>query len=193
MNTKTISDTHRLPLSKRWNPTQQIILAAVHLALGLFLPFLTGQLPTLGKMISPMHFPVLLAAFLLGPIWGLILGALTPILRSLIFTMPPMVPMAVCMAFEMGAYGLVTGLINQALFERDSKQIARIYGSMVPGMIVGRLVYALVFWLFFDKVWTFEGFLGATVLGSWPGIVLQLIIIPIIVVAVERSGIRENK
>ena len=52
--------------------------AAVCLALCLALPFLTGQIPEVGSMLTPMHLPVLLAGFLCGPWWGAVVGAIAP-------------------------------------------------------------------------------------------------------------------
>lgn len=178
----------RSPFSHRWNSTQQLIIAAVLLALALFLPFLTGQIQSIGSMLSPMHFPAFLAAYLLGPIWGLIIGALSPLLRTLLFTMPPM-PMAAVMAFEMAAYALIAGLINNYIlkYKPEIDTLPRILISLVSGMIVGRVVYALAFWAFMGNMLSFQAFFAATVTGAWPGIVLQLILIPIIVQAVERS------
>ena len=36
------------------------VLAAMFLAIGLVLPFLTGQIPRIGSMLLPMHIPVFL-------------------------------------------------------------------------------------------------------------------------------------
>ena len=38
------------------------------------LPLLTGQVPKVGNMLCPMHFPVLLCGFMLGGPWGLAVG-----------------------------------------------------------------------------------------------------------------------
>ena len=78
MNTKTRSATHDL------------VLAALFLALAFVLPMITGHVPQIGNMLCPMHFPVLLAGFVLGGPWGLALGFAAPLLRSVLFGMPPM-------------------------------------------------------------------------------------------------------
>src|SRR5699024_1847987 len=39
---------------------QNLALAALFMAAGLVLPFLTGQIPQIGSMLLPMHLPVLL-------------------------------------------------------------------------------------------------------------------------------------
>ena len=88
-----------------------VVFAAAFLALALMLPFLTGQIPQIGSMLSPMHIPVLLCGFVCGWPWGLAVGVVAPPLRSVLFGMPPMYPTALCMAFELAAYGAVAGLM----------------------------------------------------------------------------------
>ena len=51
-----------------------VVFAAAFLALALMLPFLTGQIPQIGSMLSPMHIPVLLCGFVCGWPWGLAVG-----------------------------------------------------------------------------------------------------------------------
>ena len=87
----------------------------IMLALALVLPFLTGQIPEIGSMLCPMHLPALLCGFMCGWPWGLAVGLISPLLRSVIFGMPPMFPTAVSMAFEMAAYGAVSGLLYRLL------------------------------------------------------------------------------
>ncbi|MDO4573109.1 MAG: ECF transporter S component, partial [Clostridia bacterium] len=45
---------------------RNLCLAAMFLALGLVLPFLTGQIPQIGNMLLPMHIPVLLCGLICG-------------------------------------------------------------------------------------------------------------------------------
>ena len=94
------------------NHVKQLVLASMFLALALALPFLTGQIPQIGSMLCPMHIPVLLCGFFCGWPWGAAVGAVAPLLRSLIFGMPPMFPTALCMAFELATYGAVSGYLS---------------------------------------------------------------------------------
>lgn len=77
--------------------TKDITVSACLLALGLVLPFLTGQIPSIGNALLPMHYPVFLCGFIVGPIPAMIIGFLCPLLRSMMFTMPPMYPVAIAM------------------------------------------------------------------------------------------------
>lgn len=80
---------------------QTLVLAALFLALGLLLPFVTGQIAAFGSWFLPMHLPVLLCGFVCGWPYGLAVGFVVPLLRSFLFGMPPMMPTAVAMAFEL--------------------------------------------------------------------------------------------
>ena len=85
--------------TKTHSPARDLVLAALFLALAFVLPMITGHVPQVGNMLCPMHFPVLLAGFVLGGPWGLALGFLAPLLRSVLFGMPPLYPIAIAMAF----------------------------------------------------------------------------------------------
>ena len=90
----------------------KMVLAALFLALAYIMPFLTGQIPEVGAMLCPLHIPVLLCGFICGWPWGLAVGFVAPLLRSLILGMPPMFPTAICMAFELAVYGGVAGFLQ---------------------------------------------------------------------------------
>ena len=94
---------------------KRLVYSALLLALALVLPFLTGQIPQIGSALSPMHIPVLLCGFVCGAPWGMAVGLIAPIMRSLLFQMPPMWPTAFAMAFELAAYGFATGLLYKLL------------------------------------------------------------------------------
>ena len=80
--------------TKNTKTVRQLVPAALFLALAFVLPLLTGQVPKVGNMLCPMHFPVLLCGFVLGGPWGLAVGFAAPLLRSVLFGMPPMFPVA---------------------------------------------------------------------------------------------------
>ena len=171
-------------------------ICAMLLALGWVLPFLTGQIPQFGNMFLPMHLPVLIGGFVLGPWYGLFLGIVTPLTRSLLFTMPPIYPPATSMAFELAAYGFASGLLFKLAYKmfngNDKKLIISIYVVLIIALIFGRLVYGLtMFVLTFitpDKV-NLNGmiYISATILNAWPGIILQIVLIPAIIIALYKA------
>ena len=100
----------------------KICLAALFLALGWLMPFLTGQIPEFGNMLLPMHIPVMICGFVLGPVYGALIGFITPLTRSLIFGMPPILPTGLAMCFELMTYGFICGagfyLLNKYVKKR---------------------------------------------------------------------------
>lgn len=170
----------------------KMVLAALLLALGLVLPFVTGQIPEIGNMLLPMHLPVLICGLVCGWKWGLAVGFILPLLRSLLFQMPPLLPTlrtggALCMAFELATYGLVAGLV----YARLPRRTWALYAALIAAMAAGRMVWALasvvIYSLFSDIQFTFELFLAGGFVSAWPGMLLQLALIPLLVKALERT------
>lgn len=168
---------------------RKITYCAVLIALGMVLPFLTGQIPEVGSALSPLHIPALLAGFTVGPLWGAICAFLIPILRSAVFTMPHMFPMACTMAFEMATYALAGGILWRLL---PRKPLA-LYLSQISAMILGRAVYGIVFALFTvnnpNIHYTFTAFILGCFVDALPGIVLHLLIVPPIVLALRKANL----
>lgn len=156
------------------------------LAIGLVLPFLTGQIPQIGKMLLPMHIPVLLCGLICGWQYGGAVGFIMPLLRNVLFGMPPM-PGAISMAFELAAYGLTIGLVYGY---SKWKCVFSLYRSMLIAMLAGRIVWGVVQATILGlngSGFTFQMFMAGAFLDAIPGIVLQLILIPAIMVALDRA------
>lgn len=169
--------------------TYKLVLTALFLALCLVLPFVTGGIPTIGNMLLPMHIPVLLCGLLCGWQYGLVIGFVAPLLRSVLFGMPPIYPVALAMAFELAAYGLTIGLVYTALHKRG---LAALYGSLLVAMVGGRLVWGVaevVLLGMAGNAFTLQAFLSGALLTAVPGIVLQLVLIPAVMVALDRTGV----
>ena len=183
-----------LKMNKR-NNILKLTLSALFLALAYVMPFLTGQIPTFGTMLCPMHIPVLLCGFICGWPWGLVVGLVAPLLRSLTLGAPVLFPMAICMSFELAAYGAASGVLHNA-FPRKRPYI---YCSLLISMIIGRLVWGaamLVFLGITSSSFTISAFIAGAIANSIPGIIIQIVLIPIIVMLLENPKIlkwrREN-
>ena len=169
----------------------RLILSALFLALAYVLPFLTGQIPEVGSMLCPMHLPVLLCGFLCGWPWGLAVGAIAPLFRSLTLGMPPLFPTALCMTFELATYGAVAGLLYK-LFPR--RRIF-LYASLLIAMVTGRLIYGAAMAICLGaggKSYTLSAFLTGTVTEAIPGIIVQIVLIPVIVILLESKIIKRK-
>lgn len=171
--------------------TKRITLSGLFIALGMILPFFTGQIPEIGSMLLPMHIPVLICGYVCGWQSGLMVGFMVPILRSITFGMPPMLPKALAMAFELAVYGAMTGI----LYKKLPKSTLGIFISLISSMLAGRLVWGMVAIPIYGVVGTkfgIELFLAGAFLEAVPGIVLQLLLVPLIVLGLKRAGIIEK-
>ncbi len=168
--------------------TKKIAIASMLLAVSFVLPFFTGQIPEIGNMLCPMHIPVILCGFVTGPAWGFVVGLISPVLRSVILGMPPLFPTAFSMAFELSAYGFISGF----LFERLPRKNIYIYINLVISMILGRIIWGIVTFMLMGldtETFGFSVFISSAVINAVPGIILQLIVIPITVIFVDKKGI----
>ena len=175
---------------------QTLVLSAMFLGLGLVLPFFTGQIPQIGNMLLPMHLPVILCGFICGWKYGLVVGAITPVLRSTVFGMPPMYPTAIAMAFELAAYGFLVGF----LFKNARWQCLKsLYRCLIISMLGGRAVWGFVMTVILglgENGFTLTAFLTGAFLNAIPGIIAQLILVPAIMLALNKTHLvpfRNNK
>lgn len=177
---------------KNQNKLLKIIISALFLSLAYVLPFLTGQIQQIGSMLCPMHIPVLICGFVCGPMWGLVVGFTAPLLRSLTLGMPTLFPSAVCMAFELATYGAVAGL----MYKLFPKKKPYIYGSLLISMITGRIVFGASMYVSIGisgGKYTLSAFLAGAVVDAIPGIILQIILIPILVMVLDNPKILDLK
>ena len=169
---------------------QNLALAALFMAAGLVLPFLTGQIPQIGSMLLPMHLPVLLCGLVCGWQYGALVGAVLPLVRYLLFGMPPVFPTGVAMCFELAAYGFLAGWLYA---HSRWKCVKALYACLIPAMIGGRLVWGVVEVVLLGltgSAFTWSAFLAGAVLNAVPGIILQLVFIPAFMFALDRTGFR---
>ena len=169
--------------------TKKLTLSAMFLAIGMVLPFLTGQIPQVGNMMLPMHIPVLLCGLICGWQYGAVLGFILPLMRYLVFGMPVLFPTGIAMAFELMTYGLVIGLIYS--FSRW-KCIISLYRALIGAMIVGRIVWATAQMILLGVsggAFTMKMFLAGAFFNAVPGIIIQLVLIPTVMVALGRTGL----
>lgn len=175
------------------NSTQlrKLTYSALYMAIALILPFVTGQIPEIGAMLCPMHIPALLCGFMCGWPWGVAVGFISPLLRSVMFGMPAMFPAAIAMAFELAVYGGMAGL----LYSRLPRKKWMIYAALLISMIAGRVVWGVVQALLAGlsgNSFTWTLFLTGAVINAIPGIIMQLALIPVLVVTMDKAGLMVN-
>ena len=175
--------------NNRHKKVLRMTLASLFLALAYVLPFATGQIQSIGNMLCPMHLPVLLCGFLVGPWWAAAVGLLAPLLRHAIFSMPPLLT-AIAMAFELCTYGMVSGL----LWRKGRRNARHMYLSLIAAMIAGRLVWGaaqVVILGLSGSGFTLAAFWAGAVANAVPGIIVQLILIPILVTALRKAKLAD--
>jgi len=177
------------------NPKGEIILSylkksittSMLIALCVVLPMAFHAIPRAGSILMPMHIPVLLAGLICGPLFGLVAGVSGPLLSSLITGMPPsgVVPI---MMIELGTYGLVAGIMAQVIHTRRIS--VDLYISLITAMLVGRLVAGVAQAVyFFDGTYAIAIWTTSYFVTSLPGIVIQLLFVPSVVIALERERV----
>ncbi len=175
---------------------RNLVTAAMLMAVGIVLPFFTGQIPQVGNVLLPMHIPVIVCGLICGWQYGGIVGFMLPLLRYVLFGMPPM-PNGLAMAFELAAYGAISGFLYNC---SRWQCIVSLYRSLVIAMIGGRVIWGMVRVVMLGmtgNAFTWQMFMAGAFLNAVPGIILQLVFIPALMVALNKTGIvrfyREQK
>ncbi len=166
---------------------KKLVLSAMFLSIGFVLPMLTSQVKEIGDTFLPMHIPVMLCGLVCGAKYGFCTGLILPILRGAVFSMPPLYPNALWMAAELATYGLVIGFIYSRIGKKDLKSI---YISLLSAMILGRIVWGITKWALlglYGKPFLFSMFLTGGFIDALPGIILQLILIPLIMSILNKE------
>ncbi len=162
---------------------KDIVKSGMFLALGVLITYTFHLTGIAAKALLPMHIPVLLCGFIVGPQYGLIVGFLTPLLNSLLTGMPQIYPSGISMSLELATYGLVSGW----MYKVRNKNIMI---SLIVSMLSGRIVLGIANYIllgFSGKQYLFQAFLMSAFVNVIWGIAIQLIIIPLVVKAVEKQ------
>ena len=169
----------------------RIVTTAVCIALCVVLPLALHLIPgagslNLGTLLSPMHLPVLLCGLVCGWQYGLVCGIIGPLLSSLLTSMPGWGYLP-NMMIELALYGLISGIMISLL--RTGKQTVDLYISLVTAMLVGRILTgiarALTLGIFMPV--TLKSWATGYFVSSLPGIILQLILLPVLYLALQRA------
>lgn len=179
MNTQTTNKKNKTSILK-------LVVSAICLTLCMLLPLITGQIPQIGKALSPMHIPVLLCGLLCGPMYAGLVGAVAPLLRFALFGMPVLVPTGAAMCFELAAYGVAAGMILRALPAKRSS----IYAALIGAMLIGRAVWGVAMAALMGmsgSAFTMSAFMAGAFANAVPGIIVHILLIPVIAIAVRRA------
>ena len=163
--------------------TKDLVMASVLLAIGILLPLIIHISGINGAIFLPMHIPVLIAGLIVGSPLGFIIGILSPIVNNLLTGMPP-IPILWIMIVELAIYGLLSGY----LYRRIKMSLLP---SLILSMIIGRIGAALTLLAlgmgFGLSVPPMNIYIKGITLTALPGIIIQIILIPAIIRAYEKS------
>ena len=165
------------------NTVKRMVITAICVAMCVVLPIAFHSIPNAGTIFLPMHIPVLLCGLLCGWPYGFVCGLLGPFLSS--FTGMPPLAMLPGMMVECATYGLVCGLMMRYL--RTGKLTVDLYCSMIPAMIMGRVISGLAKSLIFNPGVAPFAWVTTSLVQGIPGIVIQLVLLPLIVSALMRA------
>lgn len=163
---------------KEMTPARRTVLGALFVALCVVVPYAFHAVPNGGSIFLPMHIPVLICGMVCGWPYGFICGLLGPALSSLLTGMPPAAYLPPMMV-ECAVYGLVTGLMLK--FVHTGKNNLDLYIALITAMLAGRVVSGIAKALIFSPDITMSVWIASSFITALPGIVLQLILIPLLV------------
>lgn len=170
---------------KKMSTVKKSMITAVCIALCYVLPMLFHGIQNAGSIFCPMHIPALICGLVCGWPYGLLCGLAGPALSSVLTGMPP-VAILPSMMVELAVYGAVSGLMMQ--FVHTKKTYADLYLSLVVAIVAGRVIAGLAKALIFARgSYSMAAWVAGSVVTSWPGTVLQLVLIPTVVVLLMRS------
>ncbi|MFH0942481.1 MAG: ECF transporter S component [Chloroflexota bacterium] len=181
MNIRAASLRAPFPRVLRYTDVRSYLLTASFVLLGVAAPWGFHQFHLAGATYLPMHLFALGAGLAFGWRAGLVTGLLTPLASFTISGMPTLaiLPQAVV---EIAAYGLLAGWLAE-------KCHLKVVWSLLGAMAGGRL--ALLIFLVSTYLINGQsygplgpeagplGALGTAVRLGWPGMVLQLTLLPL--------------
>lgn len=165
--------------------SKRIVFSAVCIALCVVLPMAFHAIPGGGSVFLPMHIPVLLCGLICGWPFGLACGLAGPLLSSLLTGMPPAayLPKMLC---ELAVYGFASGLFAKLIYTKNF--FADMYISLIASMLLGRIIAGILSALIFASgKYSMAAWTTAYFVKSFPGIIIQIVLIPLIVFALEKS------
>lgn len=163
--------------------TREMTLTSMFIALGLIVPMIFHTFHLGGPIFLPMHLPVIMCGFLVGRKQGLLCGLIVPLLSSLLTGMPPLFPTAFVMSIELGTYGFVTGWLGKKI---------NVYGALILAQCIGRITGAVASFILLglaSKPFILSTYITSVFVTALPGILLQLLLIPMGIIFLQRVGV----
>ena len=165
---------------------KRMTMTALCIALCVVVPMAFHVIPNAGSVMLPMHLPVLLCGLVCGWQYGLLCGILGPMVSSVLTGMPPAAVLPGMMV-ECGMYGCVGGLMMERI--RTGSLYADLYISLPVAMLMGRVISGIVKALILTPGLSITAWATASFVTALPGISIQLILLPTLIVALTRASL----
>jgi len=183
INRIAFSRPNSLPLALKYKDIRSYLLTAAFIMLAVFVPWVFHQFHLAGPTFLPMHIFVLIAGLLFGWRAGLLVGLFSPLTSYFISGLPAMniLPQVV---IEVSAYGFIAGILRE---KYNLRPVWSLLGAMIGGRLALMAAISIIYLLVgnsYSPVGAETGPLAsfwATVKQGWPGIVMQLTLIPAII------------
>lgn len=166
---------------------RKMIITAICMALCVVLPLAFHAIPNGGTLLSPMHFPVFLCGLACGWQYGLLCGILGPVLSSFVTGMPGIGYLPTMMV-ELALYGFISGLLLKLI--HTGRKTKDIYISLLSAMLIGRILTGIIrAFIFAPESLSIQAWVTGYFVSCLPGIIIQLILLPILYHALERASL----
>lgn len=165
--------------------TKKLTMTAMMIALGLVLPPVIRMIPSGGVLFSPMHISPLLTGLVIGPIEGILVGIICPLLNHLLYGMPQGTTL-IGMCFELPIYGLVSGLLMKVF--KSQKEQFQVYLSLIIAMLCGRIVGGIVQSIVLGSTYTLQVWVTSYFISTFPAIIIHLILLPVVYFSLKKAG-----
>ncbi len=166
---------------------RSMIVSAMMVALAVVLP-MAFHTVGLGSKFLPMFLPLLLNGFLSSWPWATLAAVIAPWISAVLTGMPPIYPPV---ALVMSCEGAVLAGVASVLYRAFH---SRVWPALLCAIILSRATSFLLTWLFASKFRLPGGLAaGAMILEGLPGVVLQVVLIPIVLKSLhQRKGLLLN-
>jgi hypothetical protein len=171
------------------NIYKKMVLTMGLIVASILLPQVFHSFGMAGPIFLPMHIPVLLTGYLLGPKCGIVAGMLSPIISTYLTGMPAQFPMMPIMVFELGTYGFVSGLLSK---HTKLPSLVNLFITMIAGRISYAIIYTAIKTFLLPTISENISAWGAFVTGL-PGIAIQLIVVTLVIAIMKKRGISDDR
>ncbi len=161
------------------------VLTAASIALCIVLPMAFHAIPNAGNIFLPMHIPVLICGLVCGWRYGLLCGIAGPVLSAVLTGMPPAAVLP-GMAAETAVFGVAAGFMMKTVHTK--RLFPDLYISLITAILLGKVISGAAKALIFSAgQYSMAAWVSASFITAWPGLLLQLALIPAVVAALEKS------